>query len=81
MVIERNGRRPVVATGLRLSCDTTATVPTHSLPLYLFCCSLRSAVRVCGLRSAAGGQASRERADRRAPAQDARDRQARPGAE
>lgn len=44
VVIERDGRRPVVATGLRLSCDTTATVPAHSLRLYFFCCSLRSAV-------------------------------------
>lgn len=64
MVIERNGRCPVVATGLRLSCDTTATVPTHSLPLYLFCCSLQSAV--CGLRSAAGGQGESGQASPRA---------------
>lgn len=81
VVIEMDSRRPVVATGLRLSCDTTATVPAHSLPLYLVCCSLQSAV--CGLRSAfcVLQQASRERADGRAPAQHARDRQARPGAE
>lgn len=64
MVIEKDGRRPVVATGLRLNCDTAATVPTHSLPLYLFCCSLQSAV--CGLRSAAGGQGESGRASPRA---------------
>lgn len=64
VVIEGDGRRPVVATGLRLSCDTAATVPTHSLRLYLFCCSLQTAV--CGLRSAAGGQGERGRASPRA---------------
>lgn len=60
VVIEMDSRRPVVATGLRLSCDTTATVPAHSLPLYLVCCSLQSAV--CGLRSAAGEQGEGGRA-------------------
>lgn len=74
VVIEGDGRRPLDATGLRLSCDTAATVPAHSLPLCFSRCSLQSAA--CGLQ-----QASRERADRRAPAQRARDRQARPGAE
>lgn len=44
VVIERDGRRPVVPTGLRLSCDTAATVPTHNLLLQVFCCGLRSAV-------------------------------------
>lgn len=73
-VIEGDSRRPVVATGLRLSCDTTATVPAHSLPLYFFCCSLQCAVWVLQ-------RAGRETADGRAPAQDAGDRQARPGAE
>lgn len=67
VVIEGDGRRPVVAAGLRLSCDTAATVPTHSLRLYLFCCSLQSAV--CGLQ-----QAGRESADGRAPGPDRRRR-------
>lgn len=77
VVIERDGRRPVVATGLRLSCDTAATVPAHSLPLYLFCCS----PAVCGLRSAVCSRRAGRSVDGRAPGQDARDRQGRPGAE
>lgn len=64
VVIERDGRRPVVPTGLRLSCDTAATVPTHKLLLYVFRCSLRSAV--CGLVSAAGEQGESGRVNPRA---------------
>lgn len=76
VVIERDGRRPVVATGLRLSCDTAATVPAHRLRLYLLCCSLQSAV--CGV--VCSRRAGREQTGE-PPAQQARDRQARPGAE
>ena len=58
VVIGRDGRRPLDATGLRLSCDTAATVPAQSLPLCFFCCSLQS----CVLRSAAGKQGESGRA-------------------
>lgn len=76
MVIERSGRRLLVPTGLRLSCDTTATVPTHNLLLYVFCCSLRPGAG--GLVSAAGAQGENKRVNQ---GRRARDQQARPRAE
>lgn len=70
--IESDGRRPLVATGLRLNCDTAATVPTHSLPLCFFSCSLQSA---------AGGQGESGRASPNATrTRSAGQGQARPGA-